>query len=58
MPGHMHGLPTEPKITKRLGNGRYELSGVQFQMPGWWIIKLTVRKANLSDSAEFNLMLK
>jgi YtkA-like len=58
MPGHMHGLPTEPKLSKRLGNGKYELSGVQFQMSGWWIIKLAVRKANMSDSAEFNLMLK
>ena len=43
MPEHNHGLPTEPKVTKNLGNGRYLLQGVRFHMSGFWEMKVTIR---------------
>ena len=43
MPEHNHGLPTEPKVTKNLGNGRYLLQGVRFHMSGLWEMKVTIR---------------
>ncbi len=36
MPGHGHGLPTEPRISRYLGNGDYLVEGVKFNMPGTW----------------------
>lgn len=43
MPEHNHGLPTQPKVTKNLGNGQYLLQGVRFHMPGLWEIRATIR---------------
>ena len=43
MPEHNHAMPTEPKVTKNLGNGRYLLQGVRFHMAGFWEMKVTIR---------------
>ena len=43
MPEHNHGLPTAPKVTKNLGNGRYLLQGIRFHMSGFWQMKITVK---------------
>ena len=61
MPGHVHGLPTQPRITKEKAPGVYEISGVKFQMRGWWVIDLTI-EANTTysqkpDTLRFNLHL-
>lgn len=61
MPGHVHGLPTQPRVTKEKAPGVYEISGVKFQMRGWWVIDLTV-EANTTysqkpDTLRFNLHL-
>lgn|SRR5512139_1135385 len=40
MPQHGHGLPTRPRVTQELGEGRYLLEGMKFSMTGWWVIKL------------------
>src|SRR5687767_9382038 len=42
MPQHGHGLPTRPRVTKNLGGGSYEISGLRFNMGGWWELKLTI----------------
>ena len=42
MPDHDHGLPTNPRVTKELGGGDYQLDGLRFHMSGYWEIIVTV----------------
>lgn len=55
MPQHGHGLPTRPRLTAGLGDGRYEVDGVRFNMGGWWEFKLEIRAAAGTDNVTFNL---
>jgi YtkA-like len=57
MPQHGHGLPTKPRMTKRLGEGRYEIEGVRFNMGGWWEFRLSITGAAGADRVTFNLAL-
>ena len=57
MPQHGHGLPTRPRVTKNLGNGWYEVSGVRFNMGGWWELRLTITTPAGTDTVTFNLAL-
>lgn len=57
MPRHGHGLPTAPAVTRTLGDGRFLVEGMKFNMPGWWEIELTIDGPAGPDSATFNLML-
>ncbi len=60
MPEHNHGMPTEPIVTP-LGGGDYRAEGMKFQMPGWWIVTVTVTDtvgAAQPDHATFNLLLQ
>jgi hypothetical protein len=43
MPVHDHGLPTRPRVTEELGDGRYLLEGLRFHMAGEWEIVLTIK---------------
>ncbi|MED5621466.1 FixH family protein [Ideonella sp. BN130291] len=59
MPQHGHGLPTQPKVTRELGDGRYLVEGMKFSMPGWWELKLQVRPAEGPvDGVTFNKVLE
>lgn len=53
MPQHGHGLPTRPRVTRQLGNGRYQIEGLKFNMGGWWELKLI----GATDSVVFNVEL-
>jgi hypothetical protein len=55
MPQHGHGLPTEPRVTRNLGGGAYEISGVRFNMGGWWEFSLDITSSAGSDKVTFNL---
>ena len=56
MPQHGHGLPTKPRVTRSLGDGRYEIEGVRFNMGGWWELRLAITSASAgTDSVTFNL---
>ncbi|HYO77610.1 MAG TPA: FixH family protein [Thermoanaerobaculia bacterium] len=55
MPQHGHGLPTQPRVTKSLGDGRYEIEGLRFNMGGWWVLELAVQASAGSDRVTFNL---
>lgn len=55
MPQHGHGLPTQPRVTRALGNGRYEVDGVRFNMGGWWELKFRVATSAGTDSVTFNI---
>jgi hypothetical protein len=57
MPQHGHGLATSPKVTQALGEGRYLIEGVKFNMPGWWTLTLRIDGSSGSDEATFNLSL-
>ena len=53
MPGHVHGLPTQPRITRKLDEGVYLIEGLKFQMRGWWVMELVSPK----DRIRFNIVL-
>lgn len=57
MPQHHHGLPTQPRMTKELGDGRYLVEGVKFSMSGWWEFKLKIEGPQGVDNVSFNLVL-
>lgn len=57
MPQHGHGFPTQPRVTRELGDGRYLLEGMKFSMPGWWEIKLKVDAASGTDEITFNTII-
>jgi hypothetical protein len=57
MPQHGHGLPTAPAVTAALGEGRYRIEGVRFNMSGWWELKLAISAGGQSDAVTFNLVL-
>lgn len=52
MPGHGHGLPTQPQITKYLGEGQYLLKGMKFNMSGEWVLRAKVTADQKQDTVE------
>jgi len=59
MPQHGHGLPTQPRVTRELGDGRYLVEGMKFSMPGWWELKLRVRSPQgEADQVTFNKVIE
>ena len=57
MPQHGHGLPTSPQVTQELGQGRYLVEGMKFNMSGWWELDLGIEGEDGSDAVTFNLVL-
>ena len=57
MPEHDHGLPTQPKVTKNLGKGKYLLEGLKFHMHGSWVVTLSIEAAGKTDQVTFSLNL-
>jgi len=57
MPQHGHGLPSVPRVTGQDASGRKVVSGVRFNMPGWWRIEVKINGAAGADTAVFNLAL-
>ena len=57
MPQHGHGLPTAPQVTKSLGDGRYLIEGMKFNMRGWWTLDLAIDGPKGPDTVTFNLVL-
>ncbi len=56
MPEHGHGLPTQPRV-REVGDGRYEVNGMKFQMGGKWYVQFSIAAAPGRDLArvEFEL---
>lgn len=54
MPQHGHGLPTQPRVTRELADGTYQLDGMKFSMTGWWELKLAIDGAPGADKVVFN----
>jgi hypothetical protein len=57
MPRHGHGLPTSPQVTKYLGDGKYLVEGMRFNMTGWWALKFDIA-GHHADSVNFNIVLE
>lgn len=57
MPQHGHGLPTSPAVAGYLGEGRYKIDGVRFNMSGWWELKFAIKAPPGEDSVVFNITL-
>ncbi len=51
MPLHDHGMPTRPRVTEYLGEGRYRLEGMRFHMNGRWEVSVTVKADGKVDTA-------
>ena len=49
MPEHKHGFPSKPEVTANLGDGRYRIEGVKFNMPGRWEMWFNVRALDQDD---------
>ncbi len=56
MPGHVHGLPTQPVVNREIEPGVYLVEGVKFQMKGWWVMKfhITPEKKLTAENAISN----
>lgn len=54
MPQHGHGLPTQPRVTREMGDGTYALDGMKFSMTGWWEVKLAIDGPQGTDKVTFN----
>jgi len=52
---HGHGMPTKPRITQTLGQGQYLLEGMQFMMPGFWVVDLEIEAEPGRDTVRFQL---
>jgi len=57
MPMHGHGLPSAPQVTESLGDGRYLVEGVKFNMAGEWVINLAIEAPAGADTVTFQLPL-
>jgi len=58
MPLHDHDLPTLPEVTRYLGNGDYQVEGMNFQMPGVWYVMFYIQTEKTSDTAVFELLVE
>jgi hypothetical protein len=58
MPQHGHGLPTQPRVTRELGDGAYQLDGMKFSMTGWWEVKLAIDGPAGTDKVTFNTIVQ
>ena len=58
MPQHGHGLPTQPRVTRELADGTYQLDGMKFSMTGWWELKLAIQGPQGNDQVTFNTVVK
>ncbi len=57
MPDHGHGLPTKPYVRAALGNGRYVIDGMKFNMGGYWVVDLGIQSRAGADDVRFELNL-
>lgn len=57
MLGHGHGLPSQPRVTEYLGDGRYRLTGFLFNMHGDWTLRFHLVRQGVQDVAELTFTL-
>jgi len=57
MAAHGHGLPSKPVVTSYLGEGKYLIEGMLFNMSGEWTLAVAIRKDNFIDKTQFTINL-
>ena len=57
MPEHLHGMTTEPRVSRGAGLGQYLVEGMNFHMPGWWEITLDISHGRSRNLMIFNLLI-
>lgn len=55
MQGHGHGLPTQPRVTNFLPDGRYVIEGMKFNMAGDWTLYLAIESAAGIDQVQIDI---
>ncbi len=56
MPMHGHGFPSQPQVTSHLGEGKYSIEGVRFNMLGKWLFQIEVVTRTVADSVAFEVI--
>jgi hypothetical protein len=56
MPGHGHGLPTQPAVTDYLGDGRYRIEGMKLSMSGRWLLVFAIETPSARDRIVFDVV--
>ena len=57
MAAHGHGLPSQPLVTQYLGEGKYLIEGILFNMAGAWTLVIAIKNDNMIDTAQFDMTL-
>ncbi|MEM7678541.1 MAG: FixH family protein [Myxococcota bacterium] len=58
MPEHGHGLPTQPEVTDYLGDGKYRIEGLKFNMMGTWALLFVVDTPRGKDRVQVDVVLE
>lgn len=54
MPSHGHGLPTAPVASSLDGQGHYRIDGLQYNMPGPWLLGFIIKTTAGQDKVIFS----
>jgi len=57
MPEHDHGMPTRPRMTAELGEGKYVIEGMRFHMNGLWEVTIEISANGRRDTVVITLSL-
>ena len=57
MVGHGHDLPSQPVVTRYLGEGKYLIEGVLFNMMGDWTLLFAIQTPSVADRVRFDIAL-
>ena len=57
MPAHDHGMPTRPRVTSEIGEGKYRLDGMRFHMNGHWEVSIEIDADGKRDTVVITLIL-
>ena len=58
MPDMGHALPTDPLVSGKPRAGDYRVEGLQFSMPGAWVVTVDVTASGVTDQASFKLYIQ
>jgi DNA-binding beta-propeller fold protein YncE len=57
MPEHQHGMTTQARVLP-LGEGRFDVAGLLFHMPGYWELYLDVQRGTVVERAQMEFRLE
>ncbi len=57
MPAHGHGLPTRPVVTALDDHGHYQIEGLQYSMPGAWLLGFLIKSPAGQDKIVFDFVI-